>query len=188
VAEAAAPTRAVLRTLRDDGVCSRALGRLAAGALPPLLATTAGVLVTVILVMVGIAGHGGVILFAPVAALLLAGVGAEHGHDGRRDHWVPPMLRGTEFLYASALGFGLGVPGPLVLLLVTGVIVHHGVVVERIHHGRPVGWIPAASLGWDGRMLLLAVGGMLDAAPLVWGMLAGYLWVLAVRSVVVPRP
>ena len=34
----------------------------------------------------------------------------------------------------------------------------------------------------------LAVGGMLDAAPLVWGMLAGYLWVLAVRSVVAPGP
>lgn len=174
------PAAAVdLRSLRDDGYLSRGLGRLAAGALPPLPPAAVGALVTAVLALAGFGQLGGITLFAPAAALLLAGVGAGHRHDGRADWLVPPILRGTEYLYLAALGDGFAVPGPLMFLLLAAVVAQHCDTAARLRCGvRPVPWVASAMLGWDGRMLLLAIGAMLGWLPFAYGLLAGYLWVL----------
>ncbi|MDA8370088.1 MAG: DUF5941 domain-containing protein [Nocardiopsaceae bacterium] len=170
-----------LRFLRDDGHLSAGLGRFAAGALPPLLPALGGAMVVGVLLLSGLGRLSGITLFAPVAALLLAGVASGHPHQGRFDWMVPPVLRGTEYLYLLSLGSGADVPEPLVFALVTAVALHHCDAVHRARCGaRPPAWVMRAMLGWDGRMLLIAIGGVLGWLPFAYGVLAGYLTVLLV--------
>ncbi|GLU49609.1 hypothetical protein Nans01_39600 [Nocardiopsis ansamitocini] len=170
-----------LRFLRDDGHLSSGIGTLVQGALPPLLPVLAGSLVLAALLVAGLGDLAGATLFAPAAALLLSGVASGHPHDGRFDWLVPPLLRAAEYLYLFALGYGAGVPGPLVFALMTVVVVHHGSAVRRATCGvRPSRRTMRAMLGWDGRMLLIAMGGVLGWLPFTYGLLAGYLVVLLV--------
>ncbi|NYE49691.1 hypothetical protein HDA32_004811 [Spinactinospora alkalitolerans] len=157
------------------------IGLLAAGALPPLLPTCAGAMVTAVLLAAGLGELSGITLFAPAAALLLSGVASGHPHDGRFDWVVPPVLRATEYLYLLALGYGSGVPDPLVFVVLTAVVLHHCDAVHRTRCGaRPPARVMRARLGWDGRMLLIAAGGVLGWLPFAYGLLAGYLVVLLV--------
>lgn len=170
-----------LRFLRDDGHLSTGIGTLVQGALPPVLPAFAGILVMGVLLLTGFGDLTGVTLFAPAAALLLSGVASAHPHDGRFDWIVPPLLHGAEYLYLFALGYGSGVPGPLVFALVALVVLHHGSAVRRARHGvPPSGWARRAMLGWDGRMLLIAAGGAMGWFPFTYGLLLGYLTVLLV--------
>lgn len=179
------PIRPDLRFLRDDSHMALLLGRIASGGAPPLLTALTGLLVVGTLLA---AGHGrlaGITLFAPVAALLLSGLASGHPHDGRFDWLVPPVLRVTEYGYLAVLGLASGVPGPLVFVLLMAVACHHGDDVARpaVGAARPAG-VRAAALGWDGRMLVIAVGGALHALAPAYGILAGYLAVLLVREAV----
>lgn len=179
------PTRPDVRFLRDDSHMALLLGRIAPGGVPPLLTALTGLLVVGTLLA---AGHGrltGITLFAPVAALLLSGLASGHPHDGRSDWLVPPVLRVTEYGYLAVLGPASGVPGPLVFVLLIAVACHHGDDVARPAVGstRPEG-VRAAALGWDGRMLIIAVAGALHALAPAYGILAGYLVVLLVREAV----
>nr|WP_150239440.1 DUF5941 domain-containing protein [Nocardiopsis quinghaiensis] len=174
-----------MRTLRDDSRLSRLLGRIAPGAVPPLLSALAGALVVGTLLA---ADHGrlaGITLFAPVAALLLSGLASGHPHDGRFDWLVPSVLRCTEYGYLAVLGLASGVPGPLVFVLLMVVACHHRDDAARPAAGtvRPES-VRTAALGWDGRMLVTAVGGAFHALTPVYGILAGYLAVLLVREAV----
>ncbi|MDT0304564.1 DUF5941 domain-containing protein [Streptomonospora wellingtoniae] len=170
-----------LRFLRDDGHLSTAMGRIVAGALPPLPPTLAGALVAGVLMATGLDHLAGITLFAPVAALLLSGVASGHPHDGRFDRLVPPLLRATEYLCLLALGYGSGVGGPLVFVLLAAVALHHTDAVHRTRTGlRPPARVMRAMLGWDGRMLVLAAGGALGWLPFAYGVLTGYLAVLLV--------
>ncbi|GAA3750797.1 hypothetical protein GCM10022402_32420 [Salinactinospora qingdaonensis] len=136
---------------------------------------------TGVLILTGLEHLAGVTLFAPVAALLLSGVATRHPHDGQLDWIVIPLLRAMEYLYLLALGHGAGVPGPLVFVLLTAVVLHHCDAARRERYGaRPSGWIMGAMLGWDGRMLLIAAGGAVGWLPFAYGLLAGYLAVLLV--------
>ncbi|RNL82337.1 DUF5941 domain-containing protein [Halostreptopolyspora alba] len=173
--------RVDVRFLRDDGYLGDGLGRIVAGAVPPLLPMLGGVVVTATLLVAGLGQDSGITLFAPAVALLLSGVASGHPHDGRRDWIVPPILRGTEYVYLLALGHGSEVPGPLVFVLVAAVAVHHRDAVCRTHCGvRPPTRAIRARLGWDGRMLLVALGGVLGWLPFAYGALASYLVVLLV--------
>lgn len=173
--------QADVRFLRDDGYLSDGLGRLVAGAVPPLLPVLGGVLVTVTLLVAGLGQNSGITLFAPAVALLLSGVASGHPHDGRCDWIVPPILRGTEYVYLLALGHGSKVPDLLVFVLLAVVAVHHRDAVCRTRCGvRPPTRAIRARLGWDGRMLLVALGGVLGWLPFAYGVLAGYLAVLLV--------
>jgi phosphatidylglycerophosphate synthase len=165
---------------RDDGVIAQSLGRLAAGQLPPLLPAAAGVTVTVALATAGL-HYGRIMAIAPVAAMLLAGLGRAHPHDGRLDWLVPPLLRAGEYIYLAAMGIAAAVPRPVIFALIGAVVVHHYDVACRVRlsHGlAPSARAVKAGLGWEGRMLVIAVGAMLGIAPFAYAVLAAYVWIL----------
>ncbi|WP_344855398.1 DUF5941 domain-containing protein [Planomonospora alba] len=169
--------RGAVAVHRDDGVPSRVMGALVAGQLPPLPPALVGMFVTGVLLSIGVAGTDDLAVFAPAVALLLTGPGSSHPHDGRLDWLVPPILRLTEYGFTAAVGFAHGVPPWLVFALLGAVVFHHYDVVNRVREGlRPPLWLAAAGLGWDGRMLLIALGGITGQVVPVFVLLALYLW------------
>lgn len=179
------PISTDLRFLRDDGHIARFLGRIAPGIAPPLFTAVVGAIIVAVLLAAGEGRLAGITLLAPVAALLLSGLASGDPHDGRFDRLVPSVLRATEYGYLAVLGAASGVPGPLVFVLLVTIVCHHRDDVARPAVGveRPA-WSRSAALGWDGRMLVLAVGGALSALTAAYGILAGYLVILLVREAV----
>ncbi len=185
---------------RDDGIAAQSLGRFVDGQLPPLLPAVVGVTVTVILSAVGVAHLAGPMVFAPVVAMALAGLGSGHPHDGRLDWLVPPLLQVGEYVFLAALALARHVPIPLVFALVGAIALHHYDVVYRVRRGAAQGqapgapasaaapgsafpaapprWVAKAGLGWDGRMLAAALGATLGIEVFAFAVLAVYLWVL----------
>ncbi|MBX6383557.1 MAG: hypothetical protein IRZ07_11400 [Microbispora sp.] len=169
--------RSVVVAYRDDGPLSRAMGLLVAGQLPPLPPAIAGAFVTAVLLVLGIAGADDFAVFAPAVALLLAGAGSAHRHDGRLDWLAPPILRLTEYGFIASAGFARSVPPLLVIALLGAMAFHHYDTVYRVRqHVYPPPWLATAGLGWDGRMLVVALGGLLDVMTAVFVLLALYLW------------
>jgi phosphatidylglycerophosphate synthase len=187
---------------RDDGIIAQWLGRLVAGQLPPLLPAIAGLTVTVALGAAGL-HYGGIMAIAPVAAMLLAGLGSAHRHDGRLDWLVPPLLRVGEYVYIAAVGIATGVPRPIIFALIGAIVLHHYDAACRdrldetaaqrvapdtgaggarglrspVYGTAPPPWVARAGLGWDGRMLFIALGAMLGVAPFAFTAASAYLWI-----------
>ncbi|WP_214408715.1 DUF5941 domain-containing protein [Sphaerisporangium fuscum] len=186
--------RSSVVTYRDDGVLSRGMGLLVAGQLPPLPPALAGAFVTAVMLVLGVAGDNGPAVFAPAVALMLAGPGSSHPHDGRFDWLVPPILRLTEYGFVACVGFAWDVPKVLLFALLGAMLFHHYDVVYRCRqHVYPPLWLASAGLGWEGRMLLVALGALLGAVTPVFALLALYLlglfgwesvtcWIAAPRS------
>ncbi|MDH2427807.1 DUF5941 domain-containing protein [Sphaerisporangium sp. TRM90804] len=171
--------RSFVVTYRDDGVLSRGMGLLVAGQLPPLPPALAGAFVTGVMLFLGVAGDDGPSVFAPAVALLLAGPGSSHAHDGRLDWLVPPILRVTEYGFITCVGFAWDVPKPLLFGLLGAMLFHHYDVVYRCRqHVYPPSWLASAGLGWEGRMLLVAMGALLDVVTPVFALAALYLTAL----------
>ncbi|GAT65128.1 CDP-alcohol phosphatidyltransferase [Planomonospora sphaerica] len=172
-----APPRGTVATHRDDGVPSRGMGALVSGQIPPLPPALVGMFVTGVLLSIGVAGSDDLAVFAPVVVLLLAGPGSSHRHDGRLDWLVPPILRLTEYGFTASVGFAHDVPPWLVFALLGAVAFHHYDVVNRVRQdAHPPPWLAAAGLGWDGRMLLVALGGLIGQATPFLVLLSLYLW------------
>jgi hypothetical protein len=169
--------RGLVAAYRDDGMLAQAMGVMVAGQLPPLPPAIVGMFVTGFLLALGIAGTDGLAALAPAVALLLAGPGSSHRHDGRIDWLVPPILRLTEYGFIACVGFAREVP-PMVTFAVLGAMAfHHYDTVYRLRqHVYPPQWLASAGLGWDGRMLVVAAGGMIDAATVAFVLLGLYLW------------
>jgi hypothetical protein len=139
----------------------------------------AGVTVTAMLAALGMRNLPGVLLLTPAVAMLLAALGADHPHDGRLDWLVPPLLQAGQYVYLAAVGFALGVPPPATFALIAVIALHHLDLLHRHRHGiSPEPRVIAAGLGWEGRMLVAGVGGMLGIEAFVYVALAGYLGVL----------
>jgi hypothetical protein len=166
-----------LAAYRDDGVVSRWLGRLVQGRLPPLPPVLVGLFVTCVLTALGLGNLPGILVLTPVEAMLLAGLGACHPHDGRLDWLVPALLEAGECVFLAALGFSYRVPAALVFAVLAGLIMRHLDPAYRARAGRG---IPAdrLGLGWDGRMLLAGLAAMIGIVPFVYAALSGYLLVL----------
>ncbi len=186
------PGDSVLLSYRDDGIIAQSLGGFVDGQLPPLLPAVVGVTVTVILSAVGVAHLRGLMVLAPVVAMALAGLGSGHPHDGRLDWLVPPLLQVGEYVFLAALALAWHVPIPLLFALVAIIALHHYDIVYRVGRG-PIGraappafalprWIAKAGLGWEGRMLVAAIGAMLGIEVFAFAALAVYLWVLFGRE------
>jgi Family of unknown function (DUF5941) len=119
---------------RDDGPLSLWLGRLVEGRIPPLPPALVGVFVTVALTLLGLRNLSGVLVLTPVEAMLLAGLGSCHPHDGRLDWLVPPLLQVGEYLFLAALAFTRLVSPPLVFALIAAVVLRHLDVAYRARH------------------------------------------------------
>jgi hypothetical protein len=191
---------------RDDGPISLWLGRLVEGRIPPVPPLLVGLFVTCALAALGMGNLSGVLLLTPVEAMLLAGLGSSHAHDGRLDWLVPAAIQAAEYLFLAALAFTHKVPAPLVFALVAAVVLRHLDVAYRARHrifwpvtGRirtlsatyRLTWPPTAAdgrpaditgLGWEIRMLVLGIGAALGIAPAASVLLAGYLWILLGRD------
>jgi Family of unknown function (DUF5941) len=162
---------------RGDGILSRGLGSLARGMLPPLPPVGVGMLVTCVLAVLGLANLPGLLVLAPVVAMLPAALGARHPQHGRLDWLVPPLLLVSEGVYLAALGFSFHVPAPLVFALLAAVIARHADLAYRAMFG---GGLAADTygFGWDGRMLLAGLAAAIGLATPVYAVLTGYLWLL----------
>ena len=164
---------------RDDGPLARQIGRVVQGQLPPLLPAVAGVTVTVMLAALGLRSLPGVLLLTPAVAMLLAALGANHPHDGRADWLVPALLQAGQYVYLAALAFALRVPAPATFALIAVIALHHMDLLHRHRYGvSPGPKVAVAGLGWEGRMLVAGVGGLLGIETVFYIALAGYLGVL----------
>jgi len=171
--------RSPIGTYRDDGPLARWLGVLAGDWIPPFLTAFTGMVVTLVLVLSGVSDLPGITLLTPVVATLLAGLAAGHPHDGRLAWLVPPTLRITEYTFIVVVGLASDAPRPVVYVLLAALAYHHYDLVYRVRQRiAPPGWLNAAGLGWDGRMLVIAVGALLGWDAFAFEALAGYLWLL----------
>ncbi len=175
----AAPARAGggLAGYRGDGVLAGRLGVLVQGRLVPLLPVLVGTSVTGVLAALGLANLPGLLVLAPVAAMLPAALGARHRHDGRMDWLVPPLLVTGECVYLTALGFAWHASLPVVFALLAAVVLRHADLGYRARSGRGIP-ADAFGLGWDGRMLLAGLAAVAGQLPLAYAVISGYLWLL----------
>ncbi|MFC4910526.1 DUF5941 domain-containing protein [Actinomadura gamaensis] len=170
---------AMLRAYRDDGPICIGLGILSRGLLPPLPGALLALVASSVLLATGLGEQRSAALFAPAMVLLLTGPASRHGHTGRLDWLVPPIIRAIEYGYLAVLGFAQGVPAPLVFLLLGVLAFHHYDTVYRTRQGHwPADWLFPAGLGWEGRMLLVAFFGLSGLLPFAYAALAAYLGVL----------
>ncbi|MEV5569140.1 DUF5941 domain-containing protein [Spirillospora sp. NPDC052269] len=168
-----------LRAYRDDGPICVALGTLPRGHLPPLPGALVALAVSAVLLATGVGEQHSLALFAPVAVLLLTGLASGHAHTGRLDWLVPPTIRAIEYGYLAVLGFAQSVPAPLIFVLLGVLAFHHYDTVYRTRQGFwPADWLFPAGLGWEGRMLVVALFGLSGFLPFAYAALAAYLGVL----------
>jgi hypothetical protein len=167
-----------LAAYRGDGPVAYRIGRLVRGMLPPLPPLLVGLLVTGALTVLGLANLPGILVFTPVAAMLLAALGARHPHDGLLDWLVPALLLVGESVFLAALGLGHHVWLPVVFALVAAVVVRHADIAYRARSGRGVR-DDAFGLGWDGRMVVAGLAAVAGIVPLAFVALAAWLWLLA---------
>jgi Family of unknown function (DUF5941) len=162
---------------RDDGIISRGLGTLARGILPPFPPLLVGLAVTCVLAVLGLTNLPGLLVLAPVVAMLPAALGARHRHGGRLDWLVPPLLLASEGIYLAALGFSYQVSSPLIFALLAAVVMRHADIAYRAMLGRA---LPADTFGfgWEGRMLVAGLAALAHIVPAAYAVLSGYLWLL----------
>jgi phosphatidylglycerophosphate synthase len=154
---------------RDDGLLTRRV--LARAGLPqPLAFAVLGALAALALVVSLLAGG----LTASdkwalaVAAILVLGAGgaARAAHGGPLDWLVPAAFRAAEYLLVVAVGLIGGTPPPVVFLLLFLLALRHYDLTARMEKGAPAGNGGGARLGWDARVLVLAVAGLTGWATL----------------------
>ncbi|WSK45418.1 CDP-alcohol phosphatidyltransferase family protein [Micromonospora maris] len=122
----------------------------------------------------------------PVALLmlLLGAAGAGAAHNGPLDWLVPAALRAAEYVFAIAVGVIGQAPAWLIFGYVFVLTLHHYDLVARLEKRQPAPPLHAATLGWEGRSVLLAVAAIAGIASIGMATLGIYLLVLFVASVV----
>ncbi|MET8229736.1 DUF5941 domain-containing protein [Micromonospora sp. NPDC005298] len=122
----------------------------------------------------------------PVALLVLlaGGVGAGAAHNGPLDWLVPAALRAAEYLFAIAVGVVGGAPGWLIFGYVFVLTVHHYDLTARLEKRQAAPPLHVATLGWDGRSVLLTLAAIAGIVSIGMATLGAYLLVVFVASVV----
>ncbi|MET8120427.1 DUF5941 domain-containing protein [Micromonospora sp. NPDC005189] len=121
----------------------------------------------------------------PVAllVLLVGGLGAGAAHNGPLDWLVPAALRAAEYLFAIAVGVVGGAPGWLIFGYVFVLTVHHYDLTARLEKRQAAPPLHAATLGWEGRSVLLALAAIAGVVGIGLATLGAYLLVVFVVSV-----
>ncbi|MEV7349824.1 DUF5941 domain-containing protein [Micromonospora chalcea] len=171
---------------RDDGVLARTLPT----ARRPLLLAVLGALGsagTLVWALLAVHGGGDLPVFVPVLALVLllgAAQGSRAPHEGSLDWLVPAALRAAEYLFAIAVGVAGRAPAWLIFGYVLVLTLHHYDLTARLEKRQSAPPLHAATLGWPGRSLLLAIGLIAGYASIALATLGAYLLVVFVASVV----
>ncbi|NYT95228.1 DUF5941 domain-containing protein [Salinispora sp. H7-4] len=169
---------------RDDGPLARALPTLRRPG--PLGLAVSAVLASAVLL--------GLALFGPdslprwtalvgLGGLLLAAAGARAGHGGALDWLVPAALRAAEYLFAIAVGVLGGVPAGLVFGYVFVLTLHHYDLTARLEKRKLAPPLHDATLGWEGRSVVLTLSAITGIAAVGMATLGIYLLVVFVGSV-----
>ncbi|MEU7612444.1 DUF5941 domain-containing protein [Micromonospora sp. NPDC049204] len=171
---------------RDDGPLARRLPVVRP--MGPLTLAVLAALGPAVLLVVALLGDapGGLRWAVPVALLVLlaGGLGAGAAHNGPLDWLVPAALRAAEYLFAIAVGVVGDVPGWLIFGYVFVLTVHHYDLTARLEKRQAAPPLHAATLGWEGRSVLLALAAIAGMAGIGLATLGAYLLVLFVVSVV----
>jgi hypothetical protein len=167
--------RGELRGYRGDGRLSVWIGKWVAGKVTPFPPLFVGLLVTGVLVSLGLGNLSGILLLTPVEAMLLAAFASWHPHDGAGDWLVPPLLQAAEYVFLAEVGYAGHVWPALTAAVVAAVGLRHLDLAYRVRGGLADG-VDRRSFGWEGRMIIVGVAAVLGFAPVVYGLLALYLW------------
>nr|WP_229705784.1 DUF5941 domain-containing protein [Micromonospora sonchi] len=103
---------------------------------------------------------------------------------GSLDWLVPAALRAAEYLFAIAAGVIGGAPAWLIFGYLFVLTLHHYDLVARLEKRQPAPPLHAATLGWEGRSMLLALAAIAGFVNIALVTLGVYLLVLFVVSVV----
>ncbi|MFG1920235.1 DUF5941 domain-containing protein [Micromonospora sp. NPDC048898] len=171
---------------RDDGPLARRLPVVRP--MGPLTLAVIAALGPAVLLVVALLGDApdGLRWAVPVTllVLLVAGLGAGAAHNGPLDWLVPAALRAAEYLFAIAVGVIGDGPGWLIFGYVFVLTVHHYDLTARLEKRQAAPPLHAATLGWDGRSVLLALAAIAGMAGIGLATLGAYLLVVFVVSVV----
>ncbi|MFI5926340.1 DUF5941 domain-containing protein [Micromonospora sp. NPDC051543] len=171
---------------RDDGPLARRLPVVRP--MGPLTLAVIAALGPAALLVVALLGDApdGLRWAVPVALLVLlaGGLGAGAAHNGPLDWLVPAALRAAEYLFAIAVGVVGGAPGWLIFGYVFVLTVHHYDLTARLEKRQAAPPLHAATLGWDGRSVLLALLAIAGIVSIGMATLGAYLLVVFVVSVV----
>ncbi|MGC4855465.1 DUF5941 domain-containing protein [Micromonospora sp. DT4] len=171
---------------RDDGPLARRLPVVRPMG-PLTLAVIAALGPAALLVAAGVGdAPAGLRWAVPVALLVLlaGGLGAGAAHNGPLDWLVPAALRAAEYLFAIAVGVVGGAPGWLIFGYVFVLTVHHYDLTARLEKRQVAPPLHAATLGWEGRSVLLALAAITGIVSIGMATLGAYLLVVFVVSVV----
>jgi phosphatidylglycerophosphate synthase len=162
---------------RDDGLLTRAVLARAGWPWPLLLGAGAAIVVLALVValLAEWLGGGDARVAVAVTALvgLVAGTAARRSHAGPLDWLVPAALRAVEYLLVVAAGLAGRVPPAVVFLLLFALALRHYDLTARMEKGAPAAGGAGPLLGWDGRIVLLAVATVAGHATLGVAVLAG---------------
>jgi hypothetical protein len=173
--------RGELRGYRGDGRLAVWIGKWVEGKVPPLAPLFVGLLVTGVLTALGLGNLSGILLLTPAEAMLLAAFASWHPHDGRSDWLVPPLLQAGEYIFLAEIGYVGGVWPAMTFAVVAAVGLRHVDLAYRVR-GNLANGIDQRGLGWEGRMITVGIAAAVGIAPLVYTVLALYLWYRLARD------
>jgi hypothetical protein len=152
---------------RDDGwLTRRVLSR--AGRPAPLAFAAIGAVAALVLVV----RPSWLTLLVAAVLVESSGLAARARHGAPLDWLVPAALRAGEYLMVVGVGRLGKTPLPVVFLLLFLLALRHYDLTARMEKGAPPGSGGWARLGWDGRVLVLAVAGLTGWATLGEALLA----------------
>lgn len=186
----------VVLACRDDGPIARRAGRLVRGNLMPVPPAVAGLVAIVLLAALGIKNLPGIVALTPVVVMLLAAPGSSHPHDGRFDWLVPVLLCLAQYLYLTALGAAKSVSWLLMFATCSMTAVWYASLVASRVPDAPDTRTPtrrkarvsqimarrADGIGWEGRIGIAGLAGMLGIATFGYLGLTVWLGVLLGRK------
>src|SRR4029077_20698872 len=97
------------------------------------------------------------------------------------DGLVPPLLQAGEYVFLAEIGYAGRVWPAMTFAVVAAVGLRHLDLAYRVR-GSLANGIDRRSLGWEGRMIIVGIAAVIGIVPLVYTVLALYLWYRLARD------